>query len=376
MSEQELSLEELIFQVDQDSNDEFSQPTDPAYGSDVDPFDDGITGDDPTPDDDDSTPDSEPQSDPQPEPEPDPTPDPEPTPTPEPEGDDPEPQTGSDIYSEYYDILKSNDMLYVPEDFEFDGTAEGLEKAIQATKSNLSKAAAQSLIESFPEEFQPVLNYVVNGGQNVSEFLQKTSSAEIDQFNLDNVAEQKAVLREYFKTTTDYDDDKISKLIDRSELADSLREDAIEAVDELKAHKAKIAEQLAQQAAVQKEEARRLEEESRRQVFSVIDEAPYIKTNRKGKVKAFMFNKVTRDNVESTDFQRTISQISTNPEHLVQLADILLHYDPKKGIDLERFKEQNRSEATSSLKERLEQVTDTKSKVRGDGSKITQSSFN
>lgn len=368
---QELSLEELIYQVDASASDEYNQPLEPSLGGVNPPEDPTISdpfgSDDP----------EEPEEEILPEPtkvvetsKVSETPKSAVTTTPE---EIPEQQPN--IYQEYYNILQDNDMLFVPEDFQFDGTAESLEKALVTTKENLGKAAAQSLIERFPSDFKPVLNYVLQGGQNVGEFLQATSTVDIEDLPIDSAAGQKAILREYFKSTTDYDDAKINRLIDRSELADSLYEDAQEALADLKVQRQQLAAELTQRAAKEREEAQRVEEESRRKIFTLIDDAEYIKTGRKGKVKAFMFNKLTKNNNEVTGFQDVIHQISANPEHLVQLADILLHYDPKKGIDLSRFVSQSQTKANDNLRTNLEKLSDTRTKVTGDGSKVSAASF-
>lgn len=51
----------------------------------------------------------------------------------------------SSTYTEYFNILKENGLLYVEDDFQFEDNAEGLEKAIEQTKKNLHTAIAQSL---------------------------------------------------------------------------------------------------------------------------------------------------------------------------------------------------------------------------------------
>lgn len=45
----------------------------------------------------------------------------------------------------YYDTFKALNVLDTPDDFEFDGTVEGLEKAIQITKDSMHKNVATAL---------------------------------------------------------------------------------------------------------------------------------------------------------------------------------------------------------------------------------------
>lgn len=88
-----------------------------------------------------------------------------------------------------------------------------------------------------------------------------------------------------------------------------------------------------------------------------------------------MLNQIERNGETDTDFSRTIKKISANPEHLVQLADILADYDEEQGLDLKRFLKKGKTEATKTLKERLEEVTDAKTKVTGKGSKVKKQNF-
>lgn len=46
---------------------------------------------------------------------------------------------------EYFEYLKSSGVLALPEDYEFDGTADGIEEALEITKKNLSASAYQNV---------------------------------------------------------------------------------------------------------------------------------------------------------------------------------------------------------------------------------------
>lgn len=165
-------------------------------------------------------------------------------------------------------------------------------------------------------------------------------------------------------------------MVDKLDMAGTLAEDAEEAVSELKDIQAAQEAALIQQQETLREQQRQQAEETRRNISQIIDDYEAIQTNRKGKVKAFLFNTVTRDGTPNTDFNRVLQQISSNQEHLVQLADLLLDYDPKKGLKLDRFVSASKSKAAQQLRDKLESLDDTKTKVSGKGSKVPKSSFN
>ena len=368
MSNDNLSLEDLIYLVDSEAADTDSVP------SKDDPFGDDTLDDD-TPDDDtleeeeqtleEETPSEETPSEETLE---------EIDETPAETDDEPD---AANVYSSYYELLQENGLVFTDEEFEFDGSAEALATAIEQTKKNLNSAVAAALYEKLPEEFKPVLTYALNGGQNINEFLSVVASAsDIDTLDVNTPAGQKAILARYYAETTPFDEAKIQKLVQKSELAETLEDDAQEALETLQELKTKKANELIEQQEQAQVESERVAEEQRKQIQSLIDEAEFIKTNRKGKVKAFIFNALTNSQgQQDTQFRSTIAQIASNPEHLVQLADLLLDYDPKTGISLERFKSAAQSSATKSLKEKLEEAASAKSKVSGKGGRRKADDF-
>lgn len=370
------SLEELVYYMDEDTNDDLNQPpTPPSLG--VDPLADDDLPEDPSTS---SEEEDEEEEDPIENPfedDDDSISDPEPASTPE-VNEDQDPKDDSkptSIYDQFYSVLTSEGILSTPEDFEFDGTPEKLQEVLDYTKQELSMSIAKGLWEKLPEDFRSILDYGLAGGTDLNELLKSRQELSLDQVDLDNTSHQREVMRKYFKETTKYDEDRIERMIDKLDTVGTLQEDAAEALDDLR----DIITQREQELVKQQELARKQQMEQAQQVrqrmFEVVDETPYIPDSRKGKVKAFLFNPVTRNQVQDTDFNRALNSIYTNPEHLVQLADLLYDYDPKKGLNLERFKKAQKSTAAKKLKEKLESIEDVKSKVSGEGSKVTRSSF-
>lgn len=321
---------------------------------------------DPEPD-----PDPEPTPEPDPEPIPDPSPNPDPDPTPEPTdtpepGDDPEPTPQPEDAPQIdleatYKFMSEMNLIEVPEEFEFDGTPESAETAISYTLENMRKSAQSSLLETLPPDFQQAVTYALAKGQqaNLNDYLKEASAVATDIYDdidLSSRDNQRFVVKEYLKQTTQHSDQKINKYISLLEENETLATEAKENVSELLNIRAsKQAERNAayKQAIEQREETRR---ELRKKFESIIDSANYIDSPRKNKVKAFINNqRQVKGKSPYTGFEKTISQIQQNEEHLVQLADILeSSYNPESGFDYDRLKRQKASEGASNIRQKLD----------------------
>lgn len=289
------------------------------------------------------------------------------------EENDPEPEPKSkkskgedEGLTQYYKVFSDLGILNTDEDYEFDGSVDSLEKALEQTRKNNLKSAAESLMGSFPEEFKPLLAHVLNGGTSLKEFVSTyTQEEDVTKLDVDSKENQKKILREYYRNTTKYDDQKIERFIDRLEANGDLLDEAVDSLQELKTIYAQKRETL--NARQQKEEQERQEalKQYRESVSKAVTSSESIASARKGRVQAFLFNPVTKGDSTDTDFNRALVQISSNPQHLVQLADILLDYSPDRGINLERLNRRKKSEAVSEIRKKLESITDIQNKMRG-----------
>lgn len=238
-----LNLEELIYYMDQDNSDEYSQPTEiPTSAKEEDQSDDDTTDDN---DDSARLDNEEPEEviiasaqeasikeDEEEE-----------------EIEEEEEKTSSASLESYYSILSEQNLLYPDEDFEFDGTEESLQTAIQQTKNNLSIAAQQALWQSLPEKWRPALQYALQGGDDVDTFLSTVKEIDTDSLNVDDEKHQREILKRYYSETTSFSSDKINNLVEKASLANTLAEDAEDALEELKTISAQKQQQLLEQQA-------------------------------------------------------------------------------------------------------------------------------
>jgi hypothetical protein len=256
--------------------------------------------------------------------------------------------------TQQYEFLRQQQILLPNEDFEFDGTAESLEEAYAQTRQNVGKLAFQSLMERLPKDYQDALRYLQGGNANLKDFARAYySDIDYDKFDVSTDENQRAVLRDYYQKTTKFDDNRIERMI--TKLEDS-GEMLLEAEDALQYMKANQEEERQQRIKMKEEEDRKMQEamvERQRELATAIQESSSVSGRRKNSLKAFLMNPSEINGEVNTDFNRKLGAITQNPEHFVQLADLLMDYDPKQGFNFSRYEKKGSSKATSKFQEEL-----------------------
>ncbi len=291
----------------------------------------------------------------------DPPGEPEPSPTPpvkaeEPTEDEPDP------IKNYYEFMVEQGLLLPNDGFEYKDSSS-IQEAFEQTKTNLRHTTAQAMFNQLPEDFKPILEYAFKGGKNVKDFLDTYSNASLDLSNLDldNTENQRLAVREYYKNTTKFSDEKIEILIDALSQKDALEEEATDAVIKLKDIQASNKAALIEQAELQSKAEREAEEKTRQEILAAIDAT--IPTERVNKVKGFIFSET--NSMPKMDY--ILNSIFTNKEHLAHFADFLMDsYDPSKGFTIEdRYAKKATSKALNDFDKMLQtKLTDPKSKMK------------
>lgn len=320
------------------------------------------------------------------DPEPDPVDDPEPTETP----DDPEPQEppveddkddDADLDAEEltaaqvsFELLKEFQVLSVEDNFEFDGKPETLKDLLEKTKENLREESAKSLWESLPEEFKPLLQYGLAGGKNIQSYLDAYTQPDYEQMDLSSEDNQRRVMFDYWKLTSNYSPEKINRMIDALDKAGDLETEALTTASELSEIIKERQEQLVADAKKQEEQEKMLIKQQTEKITKVIENLPNVEKTHKNRLQTFMFTPVKYEEGYSTQLNRTINQITSNPEHFVQLADLLAQYNPDKGFSFEKIKSQLKTESNIKFKDIIDKL-DSKSKVKGSTSPRVKDDF-
>lgn len=276
----------------------------------------------------------------------------------------------------YYNHLDQLGILRVPEDFEFDGTYNKLEEALNKTKDSLQVEAKNELQAILPDDFKPLIDYALAGGKSLDAYIDAYSTGNLENLDLSKLENQRKVLYECYKQTTQYKPEKIAKMIDRYEELGTIEAEALDALEVLMEDKEQKKLALIENAKREREQLVEAAEEERVAIGSAIDTLITDATRANG-MKAFLFNPHRASSGITTKFNETIRAISSNPKHLAQLADILLDYDSKEGIKLTKLEKQIRTKGVQSFKEMVKEKLEATPLLKGTlHSKDSKSQFN
>lgn len=310
--------------------------------------------------------------------------------TPEPDStnndfDEPEPTATDEDDSElvevdldlekYYKGLSGYGLLDVPEDFEFDGTEEALEKAFEVSDARKTEKLAASLWERLPEDFKPLLSYALNGGKNLDSYLNAYATPSITKEQLDDdTSLQRKVVEEYYLRTSTHPKERIERMIAKLEDRGDLYEEALDALDELDNLREEQKANLIAQAKTE-EEARQLEAQKQIEKLNhTIEKAEFLEDSRKNRVKSFVLAPIKVAGKTTTQFDNALEQVFNNEEHFIQLADLLADYNPNHGFNLDRLKKKLKTENNKSFKRLLDETLS--SSNRGSAKKPLNEDFN
>jgi hypothetical protein len=252
----------------------------------------------------------------------------------------------------YFNFLKENDVILTDDDFEFTGSAEDIQTALHQTKVNLENKIKTEFWEALPDNLKPLLEYTLAGGSDIDEFLNYSKPLDLNNVDISDPISQKLIVKEQWKLTSNFSDDKIEKLISRLEETGSLREAAEEALLEIEEdRKNKQAELLKQAKTKEQEEAQRIENHKKliETELSTINEQ-----RRQERIKNFILSPIKNEQGFTSEFNLSLTNVLSNPKHLIQLADILADYNSNTGFNFERLKKQFKSEAAKSFRDLLD----------------------
>lgn len=289
------------------------------------------------------------------------------------EADVPE-QEVDDKLQAYVSFLKDNELIDIPEEYEFKGTPDELQQVFEYTKQNRVKQAYESIYNSLPDDFKPALEYVMNGGTSVQDFLAMAASDPLANIDITSPEGQRQAIYLSLRETSNYPDEKIKKIVSRlAEDEDELASEAAEAYRELVGIKEQKQHAMIQQARIEREQQQQMMQYRTQALHSAIESSQTIHPQRRNKIKAFFFEPLNTPEGVTTGFNYSINNILQNPEHQAQLADILLEYDPSVGFSSDRLEKRVKTKATQQFQTLLQKAIDPKN-VQKSSSQRPQSS--
>lgn len=268
----------------------------------------------------------------------------------------------------YVEFLKQNDLVVIPEDLEFTGQPDQLQKIFEHTKASQAASAVDNLFNALPDDFKPLLDYALKGGKSLTDFLDVYGNDPLATADLTKVEDQRKIIAQHYKATSNYSDEKINRLVSLITDEDDLRVEAEDCYRELTDIRAREQADLITRAEEAAKEQERKVQEQTMALATAVETTTTIHPQRKQKVRSFFFDPVNVGGKTTTGFNYAVQSILSNPEHQAQLADILLEYDPNKGFSSERLERKSKSRATESFQALLDKTLNPKQAQRASSS--------
>lgn len=278
-----------------------------------------------------------------------------------------------DVLVGYVDFLKQNDLIEIPEDLQFTGSSEELQKIFEHTKATKEAAAVDKIFQALPEDFKPLLDYALKGGASLDEFLSVYGKDPLQNIDLTKIEDQRKVIAQHYKATSNYSDEKIARLVSLITDEDDIRIEAEDCFKDLAQMRQEDQKNLLVRTEAAKVAAIEAAEEKTTALVRAVETTTAIHPQRKQKVRSFFFDPISVAGNNTTGFNYAIQSILANPEHQAQLADILLEYNPSSGFSAERFEKRAKTKAADQFQDLLNKTLNPKQAQRASTSKTPNS---
>lgn len=266
----------------------------------------------------------------------------------------------AEFYNTHFELWKERGVLALPDDYKFEASEEGLNKALEDSRAYIKEQVLDELSSSLPAKGIELLNFMIEtGSDDISAFIESQrepdfSTLEVDEENEDL---QENLVRLYLKNTTKYSDDRIEKEITRYKLDKELFTQATEARTELAAIQAEARENAKKAAADAEAERKRQAKEATEHFHKTVSELTeynglqFTKEDARNITESiFKPIKDSQGNV-TTKFNQKLEEVLRDPKKTAVLAKLL-----EKDLNLEQFKKPLEKKAAATLKQKLDRA--------------------
>ena len=264
-------------------------------------------------------------------------------------------QDSIDLTEGYIEFLKESGLIELPEDFKITDKEAAVEEIHEHMVKQYKQSALNAVLAQMPEDIQQIALYAIKGGKDYKKFLENS----FDEEDISTIENQTAVIKSYYKNYTKLSDEKIERIIKGLD-EDELKSEAESLLQEIKDNKAAEIEAALKQKEKEEEANKKALAQYNAQLAESVKTAKYLSDERRRKIQNFMLNHTRKEDGMMTEMVRVFNLIQNNPEHFVQLADLLVDYDKEKGINYTRFERTARTTLNKGLKQKLEQAVNKK----------------
>lgn len=259
-----------------------------------------------------------------------------------------------EIYEANYGFLKDAGYLILPDDFKFEPTEDGWQKALEENNKNLQEVIIEDMFGRVPDEGRLLLNYFLSGGTDIEKYQDTVKFNDYKALDPANEDHQKSLVEKFLRETTQFSKDEISDYIEDLEINNKLSVKAKEAFDKLdnisdQRHKALLAEGEKQK----QEEVARVQKsiselsdtiKANKNIFGI----PFSDSDAKLVVDSFFKPIKMQDGSIATSYEMKYFKAMQDPKKAAILAKII-----ENDFDFSFIGRKQTTDATKNFKKQL-----------------------
>lgn len=242
----------------------------------------------------------------------------------------------SEYIKNHFNFLKEKGYINVPEDYDFDGD---IYKVYQEDFKRREDAVIDRVLQSIPENVQPILEYAMNGGSDLDKII-ALSKQEDDISSLDIESEEGAEVytKNYLVNNKGLTEKYANAIIETMKNEGSLEEQAQEFYQKELESLSEQRKQMAEQAKQEAQQRKQAQEEYLNSLSQYI-ESQELEASSKEYLKHEIYGNATVEKLQHI--------LVNDPGAMVEIAKFLFAYDPEEG-----FKDKtDRKQQTKAAKE-------------------------
>lgn len=264
------------------------------------------------------------------------------------------------LYEQGYDLFKDTIFSDLGDDYEFKATEEGFQDAIGKAEENIFQKVHQQYLDKVGtnQKAAKYLDFLIetDGNGDFEKWTQINEGGSYSEEDLDSEDIQKKVITQLYELQGFDETDIRSKLEDLEDL-DLLEKESKMALKYIDKSKGQENRNLVEEG----KNVNNVRQETYDSNLSILNETlsgtKIPAARQKDITDAIMQPLALKDGGTITRYDYTLSQIRNNPEHIIEMTNLLLNYDPEKGFDINKIAQKNtNTKNTRSLREKLEEL--------------------
>lgn len=277
------------------------------------------------------------------------------------------PDDDTEVFKSAFDLYKERGLITLPDDYKFEPTEEGFQKALDDSAEAFRNSVIEDLKTDLPAEGLALVKYMREGGKDISKFIEVYSKPDYATMELSTDEARKAVLTDYYKRTTKWSDERITKQLINLDVTGDLEDEANTAKGELAALDEEEKQNLVKTAAAQATARKAAEQEAFNSLSKVLEESkdingyPVSKTDVNTVIPFLLKPIKLQDGRITTAYNQKHNELMQNPKTAVLLAKLMA-----SNLDLSVLSKKQETVTTKTVKQKLQSALNHKGSAGAD----------